>query len=986
MSKSFLRKCTILVITMAFAVLLFFVTLPSAARADTVVNVNEITVELTFGQKPPKETVRKKDGVSFIVKNYVIKGDLGEDISLLDGSGNVSQAPSPTPYQVSASLVIAECDADGNPVSPSSVDFTGKVYFYISGASLEVPLEEAAIRKEYGEDLTDDPVTAEIGTGSDKLTVTFSAEGFSPAADAREEGYPLEKASVIKGANTDVSAYYTVIPRKGTTQETAKFIVEPKGLSALFSEDPTIPFNEPNKSIELSLGGANGETVTCSFVLAEEALPQTLEIGKYYALKMDDYAVSGGTSPKKENYRVTVSGEPKARAVAGEVILTQSAETISAHPGDSRYVYLDVARFTYVYHDLAVLRYEGELAFENVEIYPSVFVTLHCTVECAEGEAIPCGTYPLTLTDETGISLDEGFSLVVTPLLLPYAEESSCQYGYPTFAKDAQAEGYTFRLQANTAEQTVGALVSYEEETVASKEDPNVRLDCSAARVRIVKRTDGVSFKAADDLTSVYYRDAFTVCGAVLTVTEEEVPLAESIRYEYRPKGTSAYVSGLPETPGEYEIKAVLASDLYEAAEGAFLLTIVKCPVLVVFNVTTAEKAYGETFLFTEKLRLAGIYRYDISTGQADRTTDYHRALNDIPLGSSNVASTGAQATAALGTHPITFSISTDYYEVKKLVLYQTRTGEETETLTVVKGLRPPKTTITVRQEDRTLFVNGADRSTLRVELSERESFSSPQSVTAQTGEARFADHTYGQVYYVRARVSDAAHYEEDGEWSDVVSLGVRFPALSLQTDSVTDTRAVFTAREIEDAVPYVIEHKVGSGAWQEGLTAEGLAPDTEHTLSFRAKAGNVTGEVITVTVKTLCAAIAESRVSFAYDRTATTLTVSVDVAAEYRLLTREGEAVTEWSSEPVFADVPRDGEYVLQVRNAAEGDLGAITSIEFDTYRPKEPVTVKTILSDWFLLFLMSAVVIALVVITLFFVRSKKKADRRAIGGKYGK
>ena len=993
MSKSFLRRCTILVMAMAFAVLLFFVTLPRTARADTVVNVNEIAVNLTFGEKPPTEPVRSKDGVSFIVKHYVIKGEFGEDIFLLDGSGNVSYTPSETPYQVSASVVIVECDSAGNEITPSSVGFLGKVFFSISGATLNVPLAAEDLRKEYGVDLTEDPLAVEIGTSSDKLTVTFASEGFSPAADAREEGYSLTAASVIKGENTDVTAYYTVIPRKAGTTETAKIAVFPKALTAAFSADPTIPFNEPNKIIELAPEdakgehGANGETVTCSFVLAGDALPQTLSIGEFYPLKLDDFVVSGGTSPKKSNYEVTVSGTPKARAVAGEVILTQSAETLAAHEGDSRYVYLDVEDFTFVYHSPFVLLYEGELVFEDVEIYPSVYVTLRCTIERAEGEAIPCGTYPLTLADESGITLDAGFSLVVTPLVLTYSEESVCQYKYPAFAKDAEKDGYTFRLEARTAEATVGALVPYAAAEVVSKEDPNVRLDCAAARVRIVKRTDGVSFKAADDLTSVYYRDAFTVCSAVLTVGETVTTLEETIRYEYRPKGTSAYISGLPETPGEYEIRSTLASDLYAAAtDGAYELTIVKCPVLVVFNVTTAEKAYGETFLFMEKLSLAAIYRYDAATGQADRTTDYHRASNDIPLGSNNVASTGASATAALGTYPITFSISTDYYDVRKLFLYQTKTGEETAVLTVVKGLRPQKPTITVRQEDRTIFVTGAERNTLRVELAETETFSSPQSLTTQTGEARFTNQTYGQVYYARARVSDSAHYEEDGEWSDIASLGVRFPELTVQISSVTDSRAVFTAREIEDAVPYVVEHKVGSGAWQEGLTAEGLTPDAEHVVSFRAKAGGVTGETVSLTVKTLCAAIEESRISVVYDRAMTTLTVSVDVAAEYRLLTREGEALTEWSAESVLADVPRDGEYILQVRNAAEGELGAITSIELDTYRPKEPLTAKVVLSDWFLLFIAAAVVIALVVVTLLFVRSKKKADRRAIGGKYGK
>lgn len=987
MSRSFLRRCTILVMAVAFAVLLFFVTLPRTARADTDVNVDEISVNLTFGEKPPKEPVRSKNGVSFIVKNYLIKGEFGEDIPLLDGSGNVSYAPSDTPYQVSASVAIVECDSAGNEITPSSVGFLGKVFFSISGATLNVPLATEDLRKEYGADLTETPLSVEIGTGSDKLTVTFASEGFAPTADARAEGYALNAVSVIKGEDTDVTAYYTVIPQKAGTTEKAKIVVFPKALNAAFSEDPTIPFNEPNKSIPLALGGANGEAVTCSFVLTGEAIPQTLSIGDLYALALDDFVVSGGTSPKKSNYEVTAPGEPKARAVAGEVILTQSAETVAAHAGDSRYVYLDVTDFTFTYHSPFVLLYGGELVFEDVEIYPSVFVTLHCTIERAEGAAIPCGTYPLALTDENGIFLDAGFSLVVTPLVLTYSEESACQYKYPAFAKDVEKDGYTFRLEATTAEASVGALVPYAASEVASKEDPNVRLDCSAARVRIVKRTDGVSFKAAGDLTNVYYRDAFTVCVAVLTVGETVTTLEETIRYEYRPKGTSAYISGLPETPGEYEIRSTLASDLYAAAtDGAYELTIVKCPVLVVFNVTTAEKAYGETFLFTEKLSLAAIYRYDAATGQADRTTDYHRASNDIPLGSNNVASTGASATAALGTYPITFSISTDYYDVRKLVLYQTKTKEETEVLTVVKGLRPPKATITVRQDDRTVFVTGEERSTLCVELAETETFASPQTITSQTGEARFTNQTYGQVYYARARVTDPAHYEEDGEWSDVASLGVRFPALSVQVSSVTDSQAVFTAREIEDAVPYVVEHKVGSGAWREGLTAEGLTPDTEHTLSFRAKAGGVTGETVTLTVKTLCAAIEESSISVSYDRAATTLTVSVGVAAEYRLLTREGEALTEWSAESVLADVPRDGEYILQVRNAAEGELGAITSIELDTYRPKEPLTAKVVLSDWFLLFIAAAVVIALVIITLLFARSKKKADRRAIGGKYGK
>jgi len=1014
----------------ALAVLLFFVSYPIGL---TQANEDDFIIPMTFDAAPWQGVI--EDGSDhYIVKYYKgRKDDQGDLVTLVnEGAAKVTAVPGKYYADGSEVLVAATYDEEQKKYveDGSGPTYHGRIRFNIEGRSLTAYIPESDLTKEYGDD-SRSVIEWRQGSGANEIIVNFESEGMAASAPIIAEGYPLTVKSVTSGGN-DVTHEYTVTPKKqGTTNEDARLIVTKKSLTVSFASEQSVAFNnfrfskEDESVASVEKEGVNEETVIAYFRLTEtDRDKNVLTIGDHYAVEYFKHSVldGAGLPVEDDNYTITadLASVSTVIAVSGPITLYQSEtlEDKEKYTDRTDCVESSLSDFTFTYLDDLVSDYKGAILFRDVELYPGIVVDLSCSIVCDEGD-VPYGTYKLTLlgVEQDGekkegfddLTLDKDFSMEVKPYVLKYSGTDECQYGYKTFKKELKLsipgrEGeYTFSLAATIGENVpVGndetRYTDADENLALSKEDANnVRLDYSGAKIRIVQRRDGVSFRAADDLSRVLYRSDYAVCTLTLAADDKIDTLATlsflangdatttEILYSYSTNGGETYTTGRPTVVGTYKVKcAVKNTSSYAAEEAIFDLTIIPRPVLVLYRVASTEKKYGDTFRFaTDTMKLDKIYAYDAEREKEDRDTVYNETLSVF----SAITCAGAAASAELGAYDVTISIVTGNFDVMSILLYDIGADRESSTITVVKGDRPPNTTVTAEYSGRAITVRAGAGPAL-LQIAKKSDFSDRSEYTSQEGVTSFNNREYGQIYYVRACITDAAHYTKDGEWSDVQTIAIPFPALTvkLTEDSVTDTQAVFTATALDHAVDYVVQYRIGSsGSWKDGLTVQGLAPGATQTVHFRAKAGSVVGQESSAPVTTLCSPVQEDAVSFEYDRETGALTVVTSAAVEMRLLNKEGEVVVDWTAENVFADVPRDAEYVLQVRNAADGERSVVMEIETDTYR-KGPLSVLTYLSDWFLVWIGGVMIVALVVIVILFARVKKQMDSKLLGGKNGK
>ena len=1012
-TRDLLRKISVVLLWAALVALLFFVFIPFEADAETP----PPEIPLTFDTVPPSDLIITKGSNAFLVKYF--KGrldDVGELVSLVDGGTHKVNAAKGY-YYVDGSEVLVACDVNTGAEIPEGPVYEGRVCFHVEGRSLWTPLAAETLTKMYGDDSRSTIVWEKV-ENENTIVVTYESNGF--AATAVPKTYPLSVKSVTSNG-IDVKDEYTVTPKVAGTNVTAELTVTAKPLNVSFAEEQTVFFNnfilsgETESVVSVETAGVNEEVVTTYFRLTEADRGKTvLTVGEQYAVEYCKHTVRDGEGADVPSSYYAVTADlteiSTVRAVSGPIKLYQG--DIPAYAGRADCVRLDIADFTFTYLDDLVSDYNGSILFENVELYPGIVVDLRCSVARDAG-AIPASDTPYALTllgvEQEGfdeVTMDAAFSMVVLPRVLSYDNTDDCQYGYKSFQKEVKVsipdrEGeYTFALSASISEGlAVNETATYTDTTAVSKEDQSVWLDYSAARVRIVRRSDGVAFRAADDLSAVYYHAAYTVSTLALTENGKTSTLAaesENILLSYSINGET-YTDGSPTVVGTYKVKCTLKPESsYMAEPAVFDLVIVPCPVLAVYRMETTSKRYGETFRFaSDTMLLTNLYFYNMASGTPDRSLDYAaRPYEESVSAFSGISCEGVAVGAELGSYPVTVSVTAGNFDVKAILIYDKSTKQETNVLTVVQGVRPPNTSVTVKvgtgKNDRVIDVTVAAAPAL-VQISEKADFSAKNELSTTDGKASFKNRKYGQIYYVRACLTDSVHYEnEKGEWSEVKSVSVALPALTvaLVEDSVTDTTAAFTATALSNAASYVVEYKVGStGRWTEGsatteLTAGGLAPGVMQTVYFRARSASVAGKESSVSVTTLFAPVKEDAVSVAYDRETGELTVTADAAVEMRLLSKSGEVITDWTSANVFADVPHDAEYILQVRNAADGERSAITEIETDTYR-KGPLSILTYLADWFLVWIGALMVVALIVIIILFVRVKRNMDRRLLGGK---
>ena len=135
-----------------------------------------------------------------------------------------------------------------------------------------------------------------------------------------------------------------------------------------------------------------------------------------------------------------------------------------------------------------------------------------------------------------------------------------------------------------------------------------------------------------------------------------------------------------------------------------------------------------------------------------------------------------------------------------------------------------------------------------------------------------------------------------------------------------------------------------------------------------------------------MVAPVARDRITWELDRNEGTLIVSSTVEhLEYRLLSNSGEPLSEeWADLGSFTELEKDTTYKLQVRVAAQGDTPAsdVTEITIDTHKVKTPFPLKNFLSEQFLLVVGGALLIALIIVIVGFVRTRKRANKEELGG----
>ncbi len=1006
MKRLFLNTCLILI----FAALLFICPVAFSASAETYSIGEDLTVYLSYGDLP----VFYVNEISGTGKYYKIRSCVGaiekggEENSLLGADGRV--AASPGRYYMSAFGNVDATDEAGNVLS--GIDCSGTITFIVEGKKLDLTVSASDLSKTYGSvcsSLSWSFLRPEDEDSS--LSVVLSSEGFLPTASVGS--YEISAVSVTKGGD-DVSDYYTVTVYEEGSSSLALFSVLKKTLAFTYAEEREVPFNDFYLSdgesvLSLTENGENGEIVTLFFRLTESA--SVLSVGSSYEIEPYFYEITPSAGDPSSyllgdasNYAVSadLSSVSTIRAIVSSVTIYSDESKRAEREGDQRYVFISPEELTYAYLDAKVKDFSGSITFTGLSLYSGVTLDLTCSLSAGEGD-LPCGTYPMSLESfycsaVTSVSLEDLRLTVEKRVVGEYSETVACEYGSDadyeeTVVYTFDGVEYSFLLSAPTVGLSVGSETAFSQMT--SLTDDNVTLSYSSALVRIVKRSSGVSI-VLFDLPKLYYGETFAPCALYLDYGEEgETVLPGTLSYSYVKNGESASRAGLPSQVGDFSVTCALSSDLYEAEERVFPLSIAKRPVAALYDVTKAKKPYGETFVFSPAtVSLRSLYFYDETIGAENREKDglaEGSALGSA-LGGTGITSAGGAKASPVGSYEIDFSgLTSPIYEVKKVILHDLSENEETSVFSVVKALAPAAVEVSVSFSGRAAIASAKGGETsLEGQISQKSNFAS-QTGASGNASVKFTALKYGVTYYVRLRVSDSVNYETaEGDWSEPVSFALAFPAPVCKKTASTSSSLTFSAERIQNAADYTVQHRVRRNGewisdWTDGLEVTGLAANTPYEISFRAKNDASAGASSSLSVRTTRAAVDEKSVQLSYNKARGELIVQSELTLEYRLLGEDGEILSDWADGGDFDGLDKDGSYVLQVREPARSGAEASEILEIPV-KEAPPAKGVGFLSDWFLVEISGVALVLLIVFIILFAKVKKSVDIKELGGKYDK
>lgn len=962
------------------------------AEAETYsVGNNVFTVTLDYGAAPRYPILLHQDsGKYFKITSYYAEGKNGSIIPLVEGGAVTA---SPGTYRLQANINVTLCDQSGNLLSGDTFD--GVIRVDVQKKILPVKVYSSSLEKIYGQNQSGD-LSWDFKEEADRdgaISILFASAGF--AATAHAGTYPLAAATVTKG-ETDVSALYDVrlYPQEG--EGSVSFTVTPAPITVTLAEEATVPFNHYKLSdgesvVTSSAAGVNGETVTVYYRL-KTPVDGVLTVGEKYQVEGCRYEISssGGTA----SYALTDASDylpellyDKDEVVAGKGTLTvfQNVDLIEERRADPSQFYCS---FAYDYLDPVVEYYRGE-----VWIHLAYFgrdVILCGEIDRPDG-AVPAGAYPLTLIsfdceDLTSVLFDGQILLTVNKRVLAYGEADVAEVMTGnsfvkrislTFASTA----YAFDLTADLSGRTVGETISYASFTAVT--DPNFDLDFAAATVTLVKRSTGIAivpfgrdhvFYGEEYAPAALYADHGTPAARVVE---------EPVLFSYKVKGATQLRNGLPAEVGSYVVYCSIDSDVYEAAEISVDLTVAKRPVAAYYLITSAKKPYGQSFDFGRNVQLTSLYDYDENTHEVDRSNPI--AITDGMVGGMILTSTGADAGQTVGEYEFDFSGATaQHYRIAAAIVFDLAAGDVAETFSVVKADAPPKPDLSIEITGRELKVS-AD-GPIRGEISLRADYGGAKVQSGSKGLISFTQLTYGAVYHLRVRAEDNQNYESASTWSEVTK-AIPFAKPEVAVSTLLSNGLVVTCSMRNAVDGYVIQHRVGSsGEWKDGTEVTGLKPDSDYTLSFRAKNEVTTGAENTFSVHTLRAPVDKKNLEIELDRTAGTLSVVSSVRdLEYRLLSSSGDPLNEeWAPLGEFEKLDKDATYLLQVRLAASEGVAAseIAEITIDTHEKRDPFSFAKLFTAGFLFVVGGALLIAAIILLVFFVKWKKKSDREELGG----
>ena len=963
------------------------------AQAETYsVGNNIYTVTLDYGEAPREDLIftHQESGKHFKIVSYYAEGANGALFSLVDG-GVVTASPGT--YRLRADLNVTLCDENGNALTGDSFD--GLIRVDVRKKILPVRVAAASLTKAYG-NTANGELTWDFKEEADRdytLAIVFSSAGFASSAHAG--AYPLSAPTVTKGS-ADVSALYDVriFPEEG--EGSVLFEVTPKPVTVTLSEEATVPFNhykmQDGESVVSALvSGVNGETLTAYYHL-KTPVAGVLTVGEKYEVEACRYEVASSSTTTSyalsdaSDYALTFVYE-KNKVLAGKGSLTvyQNAGLIPARQDDPSYFYHS---FAYDYLDPIVEYYRGEI-WVRLPYYGRE-VLLCGEIEAPAGPVV-AGQYPLTLVsfdsdDLTAVDFDGEILLTVAKRVLTYDGRDLAEVMKgDTFVKRVSipfgGAEYEFDLIADLSGRTVGDELGYSSFTAVT--DDNFDLSFGQAGVTLVKRSNGVAI-ASLGLTTVSYGDEYAVAALYENYgTANARVIDEPILYEYKASNSTLRRDGLPAEIGSYVVYCSISSDLYEAVDITVNLTVAKRPVAAYYLITSARKTYGQTFDFGRNVQLAALYDYDETTHAVDRSSSI--AITDGMVGGMILTSTGAGATQTVGEYDFDFSGATaQHYRIAAAIVFDLATNDVAEKFSVVKADAPPKPEISVEVSGRELVVNATGN--LRGELSLRSDYGSAKVASARNGKLSFTQLTYGAVYYLRVRAEDSDNYLSSSTWTETTK-AIPFAKPDVAVSELFSGGVTVTV-SLKNAVDgYVIQHSVGqSGEWTDGTEIKGLEPDTDYQLSFRAKNAVTTGAVTSFPVHTLRAPVDKKKIGIELDRNAGTLSVVSSIERlEFRLLAPTGEPLSEeWAPIGEFDSLEKDTRYLLQVRIAGGGGETAseITEIAIDTHKEKKHFSFISLLTDGFLFVLGIPLLIAVVVLSVSFVKWKKKSDKEELGG----
>ena len=989
-ARTFKKICRALVFVAALlcAWLLFCYT----AEAETYsVDENAITVHLDYGAAPryPVYHHEESDKYFKVTSYYVEDKKTGSMFSLLTDD-RVTAAPGT--YKMSASGNTTLCDSVGNPLTGD--DFTGTITVVVQKNLLPITVSAASLSKTYGEVA---PALSwdfkEEGDRDNTIEITFAYDGF--AKDAAVGSYPVTVSGVTKGgAPTDL---YDV--RLYTEQESTQvdFVVNKKPVTFTLAEEGAVPFNsfllpDGQSVCTVAQAGADGEALTAYYRL--KTPPEgLLTVGEKYDVEAYRYEVATAQetlsyAPDDEsNYEPSfVYVKDKVLAAQGELTIYQDPSLVAERQNDPAYLF---KTFRFEYLDPIVSDYRDEiiLTFD----YYGLEVTLRCSLEAQAG-ALDCGDYALTYktfgcASLSDVHFDGQLVLTVYKRTLVYdgADSAEVMSGN-SFVKRVTLQygllSCDFELTADLTDKTVGQEATYASFVSAN---PNFTLDCSSAKVTLIKRSTGVSV-VSNGVTSVHYGDEYTLAAAYLNYGKADAALLseEKVVYSYVASGSSKVNDGLPAEVGSYTVYCDLSSDLYSASRLSISLTVEKRPVAGYYRITTSTKVYGEYFDFGKNTQLIALYDYDEQSGTVDRTSSI--PITGGMLGGELLRSEGASASKKAGEYPFDCSGATaQKYRMAAAIVFDIAAGKEVTSFVVQKADAPAAPTLNVTVQGREIIVQTAGQ--VKGELSAKADYSGAKTLSSLKGTLDFTQLTYGETYYIRVRVEDDNNYKTASKWTETVKT-VPFAKPDVAVSELA-SESVTVSATIKNAVSdFTIQHRVGtSGKWEDGATVTGLSPDTQYVLFFRAKNASATGEETSLSVRTLLAPVAKDRLQIELDREAGTLSVTSSVEGlEYRLIAPTGEPLTEeWLPLGDFSELDRDATYLLQVRIAATGDglASEIAEITIDTHKPKEPFSLSRFLSNWFLFFVGGGMLVVGALLLPLLLKVKRKAEEQELGGK---